>query len=1502
MKKYIYLLVIFFNVSFVFAQTYSENFDINSNWSGSSGYGNQSYVNSGKPATFSATTTFKENITSKCRSGNRAWRLKKGGSPKWEAKIATGGVGTFSVWVRRWDSSPEVDYLCEYSLDNGSSWTSVVTINNTWLSNSDNYKQISATLNVSNGAGNTDDIIIRIKRNGGERLVIDDFEMTPYANVTCNEPTSDATFHINSPQNITSNSVTLNWTNGDGQKRIVILREANAVSFVPTDTNTYPSNSSFGTGTDIGTNEYVVYNGNSNTVDVTNLTPGTLYYTTIYEYNCNIGSEDYYITGTPTTDYFYTNPENPDNFEPICISDTSIDLSWTAPIGNFDGYLLVVREGAVPHSVNALDPNTALGESTDYTSAATYGSTAPNSRILYKGTSLNTTITGLTQNTNYIFKLFAYSTDGTIYKYSNGTTTSQTIEFQNVINPVAIADDGQVNVSWTNPDNSCYDEILVVANETNGISFSPSGNGSAYTANTNYTAVDQTVFNADGTTVTVTNLTNGTTYYFEIFIRQGTTWSSGIEVNATPNSQTIFEPGDLVIVGYDNKVGSVDDVVTILTMVDVLPNTTFWYANATYEIGALANERTGAWHSCTATPNAAIGAQQFTYLGPDILPAGSTFCMQIDNDQVVASDFTVHQSSGSGTYNFSDGLTPAGFATSLNISTSKPDSIFLMQGSWSGDLGGYRLFNGTVLGGIQDGGDWYTIGDDLSNLSGNDNRRSRIPPEIECFAIQGTTSPGKGFAYYDDTKTGSQITLLGKIGDFNANWVQDVGNNANDIAGHSCDATFIFTISGAATAGVWTNAKNDNNWFNCGNWENLSVPDETTDVVINALSGTDKAIIDDDATDADIFQKIAKCKNLTINGEKLELIGDVDDKLEIHGDLTITNGVLNMDDLDNAIADGTIDILGNWTNTAETNFNEGNSTINFIGTTTQTVSTNSGADTEKFYNLTLDNTNGVSFASNNIHAAGDLHIIHNTTPLTITANHYILAGNALKNDNNTHFIIQHEGSFVQSKNGADLNTGVNNSTFTVHKTTTPYVMYDYTYWSSPLENQALSTVFAANNANYIFSFNTANFSDEHSGNYPQSTGTSDSYDDNGDDWQLESGTMTKGKGYIAMGEGATFPVTPPTLTTSTQSVVFQNGKVNNGLININVVKDLYNTTNGSGNPYNKNDNLLGNPYPSAISASQFLTENTNLGGTIYFWTHDTAISTGIPGPNYYNFTNDDYATWNGSGGTAAHAGSPVPNGNIASGQGFFVTATTAGQVKFDNDMRVVSNNNLFYRPANRVWLDLTNSNGLFRQILIGFFDDATDGEDRLYDGLRLENGTNWDFYSILNGQKMAIQGLSTFSEDKVIPLGVEIIQAGTFEISIAQTEADLNTATIYLKDNLLNITHDLKQSSYQVAINTLGNIDNRFELVFQRDALNVDDNVLASNLIVSNYNENQIKIIANKTISNIKIYDVLGKVLVDVNENNKIVIMDSPVKTAKVLLIQTAFIDGTVTAKKFIKY
>lgn len=192
-----YIFLFFISItSTLKGATYSENFDVAGNWSGgimSSYTTDKTYYRSGDPVTFACSNSALRETAGtqdgfyKTRSNSTyAWRLEDYGTGSWTATIASGGVGTFSVYVRRWDNSPDPNYVCEYSINNGSSWTSVQTINNTWLGSSD-YKQISGTINTSNGAGSSDDIIIRIRRVSGERLMIDDFEMTDYSSGTAPE-------------------------------------------------------------------------------------------------------------------------------------------------------------------------------------------------------------------------------------------------------------------------------------------------------------------------------------------------------------------------------------------------------------------------------------------------------------------------------------------------------------------------------------------------------------------------------------------------------------------------------------------------------------------------------------------------------------------------------------------------------------------------------------------------------------------------------------------------------------------------------------------------------------------------------------------------------------------------------------------------------------------------------------------------------------------------------------------------------------------------------------------------------------------------------------------------------------------------------------------------------------------------------------------------------------------------------------------------------------------
>ena len=200
-------------------------------------------------------------------------------------------------------------------------------------------------------------------------------------------------------------------------------------------------------------------------------------------------------------------------------------------------------------------------------------------------------------------------------------------------------------------------------------------------------------------------------------------------------------------------------------------------------------------------------------------------------------------------------------------------------------------------------------------------------------------------------------------------------------------------------------------------------------------------------------------------------------------------------------------------------------------------------------------------------------------------------------------------------------------------------------------------------------------------------------------------------------------------------------------------------------------NLIGNPYPSAIDIDLFLTDPANatvVNGTIYLWTHNTAISSNIPGNQIYNYTADDYAKYNLTGGvrTAAVTGGVVPDGKIASGQGFFIEAATGlangtYTANFRNSMRLAGSNNQFYRVAspvnatqttvekNRLWLGISNPQGAYNQILVGYITGATNNFDNLYDGKVMAGANVLSMYSPLGNDNLSIQG-------RALPLPIAI--------------------------------------------------------------------------------------------------------------------------------------------------
>lgn len=97
-------------------------------------------------------------------------------------------------------------------------------------------------------------------------------------------------------QNLTCNSVRINWTRGNGSRCIVLVKEGSAVDASPADGMSYTSFSAFGTGSEIGTGNFAVYNFLGNNVTITGLKSNTDYHIAVFEHDNNLPD---FLTSNP---------------------------------------------------------------------------------------------------------------------------------------------------------------------------------------------------------------------------------------------------------------------------------------------------------------------------------------------------------------------------------------------------------------------------------------------------------------------------------------------------------------------------------------------------------------------------------------------------------------------------------------------------------------------------------------------------------------------------------------------------------------------------------------------------------------------------------------------------------------------------------------------------------------------------------------------------------------------------------------------------------------------------------------------------------------------------------------------------------------------------------------------------------------------------------------------------------------------------------------------------
>jgi hypothetical protein len=483
-------------------------------------------------------------------------------------------------------------------------------------------------------------------------------------------------------------------------------------------------------------------------------------------------------------------------------------------------------------------------------------------------------------------------------------------------------------------------------------------------------------------------------------------------------------------------------------------------------------------------------------------------------------------------------------------------------------------------------------------------------------------------------------------------------------------------------------------------------------------------------------------------------------------------------------------------------------------------------------------------------------------------------------DAGAQLVINDSGSLVQIEDSA-----VNTGSIQVKRDSQPMKNYDYTYWSSPIQG------------NTLFQLSPLTMSDKYY-----------RFDPVINNWvSIANGAqaMEAGKGYIVR---APQGWSVNNASSGVYSAAF-NGVPNNGVIPAAIQK-------GAGTY-----NLIGNPYPCAIDVDTFLTDPANAGivnGTVYLWSHNTAISATIPGNAIYNYTADDYAKYNLTGGvrtaSSAITGGSIPFGVIASGQGFFIEAATSlangsYTINFNNSMRIAGSNDDFYRlnqpghttvlEKNRLWITISNPQGAYNQTLLGYVTNATNGNDALFDGKPWAAGNVLSLYSVNGADTYSIQGRALpFTNSDVVPLGYKTTIAGSFTIALEDFDGLFQNQNVYLLDKSTNDIQDLKAGSYTFATAT-GTFNDRFEIRYTNSTLGITDPAEANNWLIAYAQNGQIAINASREITSVAVYDLVGRKMYH-SGTIQATGFNTPALNLQLqaLIVKAVFEDGSVVAKK----
>ncbi len=354
------------------------------------------------------------------------------------------------------------------------------------------------------------------------------------------------------------------------------------------------------------------------------------------------------------------------------------------------------------------------------------------------------------------------------------------------------------------------------------------------------------------------------------------------------------------------------------------------------------------------------------------------------------------------------------------------------------------------------------------------------------------------------------------------------------------------------------------------------------------------------------------------------------------------------------------------------------------------------------------------------------------------------------------------------------------------------------------------------------------------------------------------------------------------------------GKPNNGTISVTVADGQL--------------SLVGNPYPSALDARDYIHDVENaavITGTLQFWEQDPTVDS-----HYVSSYDGGYATYTidatgtvptyvaatfstyTAGGAINGSGSGSPSGKqpgryIPIGQGFMVEGIAAGTVKAKNSHREfvqeTDPDSEFFKNADgktkktskttheyfqvpddfkRFRLNIDFNDTYTRQLLETFHNSATKGFDY---GLETKlNGADVlasDAYWSIDDKPYFNAEALPYDLDVKIPLTITVADDSEVRIRIADIQNFDSDQPIYLHDKDEDIYVDLRSQDFNIGINA-AEYSNRFEITFKKaTTLNTVNSDLEGLSVFQNNSISELKISNPNSleISNFSLVDVSGK-------------------------------------------